>query len=281
METHSATSFDTIEFARRTVKALVPARLRALLPPVLRNAPLVAKAWPIFESPLGVARHYLNRTVPTGNVVRLRSGRELTLSGHPLDIVVVFQVFCEQVYPVQRDTVVVDIGANIGMFSLFAAFSGATKVYAFEPNQAAYSCMLKNIERNGVQGRIAPYRHAVTSRSNEIVIIPKAASPQNRIAHECAPDGEHESVSTISLDEIVRSEGMPRIDLLKMDCEGCEYDILGGTSSSTFSRVGRVILEYHDGREGEIEKILRRHGFRLERSAAENDRMGMLWFARA
>jgi len=167
------------------------------------------------------------------------------------------------------------------LFSLYAAFNGATKVYAFEPNHEAYRCMLRNIEGNALQRRIVPYRHAITSRSNEVVLIPKTASPQNRIARGSAIDDGHESVSTMSLDDIVLQHGISRIDLLKMDCEGCEYDILGGTSASTFSRIGRVILEYHDGREGELEKTLARHGFRLERQAAENERMGMLWFGRA
>ena len=276
-----ATSFDAIEFARRSVKALVPSRLRALLPPVVRNAPLIARAWPIFKRPLPLVRDFLNRTVPPGKVIRLRNGGELTLSGHELDVVVAFQVFCEQVYPVQRDTVVVDVGANIGLFSLYAAFSGATRVYAFEPNEEAYRCMLRNIERNGFHGRILPHRHAITSRSDDMVIIPKAASPQNRISHGGVPDGGHESVRTLSLDDIVRKHSLSRVDLLKMDCEGCEYDILGGTSASTFSKVGRIILEYHDAREAELVTILGHHGFRLERQVAENGRMGMLWFGRA
>jgi len=45
---------------------------------------------------------------------------------------------------------------------------------------------------------IVPYHYAVTSRSNEVVTIPKAASPQNRMLHESAGDDEHESVNTIS-----------------------------------------------------------------------------------
>jgi len=276
-----AATFATIECARRTVKALLPARVRALLPPILRNAPLVARAWPVFKRPLALAQHYLNRTLPPEKCVRLRNGGELTLSGHELDMAVVFQVFCDEVYPVDRDTVVIDIGANIGLFSLYAAFHGARKVYAFEPNREAYCCMLKNIEKNNLQGRIVPSRLAVTSRSNEVVTIPKGASPQNRIAHESVRDDEHESVTTISLNDIVRNEGISRIDLLKMDCEGCEYDILGGTDASTFAKIGRIIIEYHDGKERQIEKDLRRHGFSLDREAAENDRMGMLWFGRA
>jgi FkbM family methyltransferase len=273
-------TFEAIEFARRTVKALLPARVRALLPPILRNAPLVAKAWPVFKRPLPLVHHYLNRSVPPEKRVHLRNGGELMLSGHELDMAVVFQVFCDEVYPVDRGTVVVDIGANIGLFSLYAAFSGAAKVYAFEPNREAYRCILKNIEANSLQDRIVPYHHAVTSRSNEIVTIPKAASPQNRIARASVPDDGYESVTTISLNDIVRNECISRVDLLKMDCEGCEYDILGGTTASTFSRIGRVIIEYHDGHEREIVKDLCRHGFRLERETAENDRMGMLWFGR-
>jgi FkbM family methyltransferase len=276
-----AATFEAIEFARRTVKALLPARVRALLPPVLRNAPLVVRAWPVFKKPLALVHHYLHHTIPPEKCVRLRSGGELILSGHELDMAVVFQVFCDEVYPVDHDKVVVDIGANIGLFSLYAAFRGAGKVYAFEPNREAYCCVLKNIERNNLQGRIVPYHQAVTSRSNEVVTIAKAASPQNRIAHGSAPDDEHESVTTISLNDIVRNEGISRIDLLKMDCEGCEYDILDATDASTFSRIDRIIIEYHDGRELEIEQNLRRHGFKLEKAAADNDRMGMLWFGRA
>jgi FkbM family methyltransferase len=275
-----AANFDAIELARTAVKALLPARVRALLPPIVRNAPLVARASRVFQRPLPLVQHYLHRTLPPGRRVRLRNGGELMLSGHALDVVVVFQVFCDQVYPVDRDTVVIDVGANLGMFSLYAAFRGARRVYAFEPNREAYRCMLANIETNGLQATIAPYRHAVTSRSHEVVAIPKAASPQNRICHASVPGDEHESVTTISLDDIVRKEGLSRVDLLKMDCEGCEYEILAATTPATFSRIGRIILEYHDGREREIEKDLRRHGFRLEKEAAENERMGMLWFRR-
>lgn len=276
----SAGNFDAIEFARRIAKALLPARARALLPKVLRNAPLVARAWPVFKRPGPLIRHYLNHTSPPEKRIRLKKGGELILSGHQLDLVVLFQVFCDRVYPVDPDTVVVDIGANIGLFSLYAAFSGAKKVYAFEPNREACGCILENIRRNNLQDTIVPYHHAVTSRSNEVVTIPKAASPQNRIAYGNADNDERESVVTISLNDIVSRESISRIDLLKMDCEGSEYDILAGISAPTFSIIGRIIIEYHDGKEREIEEDLRRHGFRLEKQVAETAKMGMLWFRR-
>src|SRR5256885_13682279 len=108
--------------------------------------------------------------------------------------------------------------------------------------------MLENIRRNGLQTVIVPHHYAVTSKSDEVVAIPKGASPQNRIAYGPASGDEYESVQTISVDDIVQREGIACVHLLKMDCEGSEYDILAGISNATFSKIRRIIVEYHDGR---------------------------------
>jgi len=83
----------------------------------------------------------------------------------------------------------------------YAAFSGARKVFAFEANREAYGRMLENISRNSLQTVIAPHNYAVTSKSGEVVAIPKGASPQNRITYGPASSDGYESVQTISLDE--------------------------------------------------------------------------------
>jgi len=202
------------------------------------------------------------------------------LSGHRLDIVVLFQVFCEQVYPTDPGSVVLDIGGNIGLFAAYAAFSGARKVFAFEPNREAYGRMLENISRNSLQTVIAPHNYAVTSKSGEVVAIPKGASPQNRITYGPASSDGYESVQTISLDDIVEREGISCVHLLKMDCEGSEYDIIAGTSDATFSKIRRIIVEYHDGKAGQICEDLLQHGFTLEQHVPETDRMGMLWLSK-
>jgi len=263
--------------------------VRALLHPkeFLRNAiiigPQIVRALFLFKKPLPLIRHFFNQTCPSDKCIHLRNGRELKLSGHNLDIVVLFQVFCERVYPTDSNTVVVDIGANIGLFSSYAAFSGAQKVYAFEPNREAYHCMLENIRGNNLQKVIVPYNYAVTSKSNEVVTIPKAASPQNRIAYENAniDRDEYELVNTISLNDIVSKESISCVHLLKMDCEGSEYDIIAGTSKSTFSKISRIIVEYHHGKAGEMVENLQQHGFKLEKQSRATEKEGMLWFRKS
>ena len=262
--------------------------VRAFLHPkeFLRNAiiigPQIVRALFLFKKPLPLIHHFFNQTCPSDKCIHLRNGRELKLSGHNLDIVVLFQVFCERVYPTDSNTVVLDIGANIGLFSSYAAFSGAQKVYAFEPNPEAYHCMLENIGRNNLQKVIVPYNYAVTSKSNEVVTISKTASPQNRIAYENAgrDKDEYESANTISLNDIVSKESISRVHLLKMDCEGSEYDILAGISKSTFSKINRIIVEYHDGKVAEIDENLKQHGFKLEKVSRATEKEGMLWFGK-
>jgi len=261
--------------------------VRALLHPqerlqkAIKNGPQIVRASLLFKNPLPLIHHFLNRTSPSKKNIQFRNGRELNLSQHRLDVVVLFQVFCERVYPTDRNTVVVDIGANIGLFSLYAAFSGAAKVYAFEPNREAYHYMLENIRRNDLGKIIVPYHYAVTSKSNDVVKIPKGASPQNRIAYEKVSNDEYESVNTICLNDIVSNNSISRVHLLKMDCEGSEYDILASISDSTFSKIDRIIVEYHDGKVGEIDEDLKQHGFKLERQAAQTEKMGMLWFRKS
>ena len=262
--------------------------VRALLHPkeYLRKAmtmgPQIVRALFLFKKPLPLIHHYRHHTCPSERRVRLRNGRELKLSGHKLDTLVLFQVFCERVYPTDRNSVVVDIGANIGLFSLYAAFSGARKVYAFEPNREAYQCILENVKRNNLQNVVLAHNYAVTSKSDEVVTIPKAASPQNRIGYQNAAHGTdgYELVSTISLNDIVSRESMSRIDLLKMDCEGSEYDILAGISKSTFSKISRIIIEYHEGKADEIEENLQHHGFKLEKQTPATNKEGILWFSK-
>ena len=263
--------------------------VRALLHPIafvreaIRIGPQVVRAFFLFKKPLSLILHFFNQTCPSDKRIHLRNGKELELSGHNLDVVVLFQVFCERVYPTDRNSVVVDIGANIGCFSLYAAFGGAEKVYAFEPNREAYHCMLENIRGNNLQKVIVPYNYAVTSKSNEVVTIPKAASPQNRIAYENAniDRDEYELVNTISLNDIVSKESISCVHLLKMDCEGSEYDIIASTSKSTFSKISRIIVEYHHGKAGEMVENLQQHGFKLEKQSRATEKEGMLWFRKS
>jgi len=95
-----------------------------------------------------VLSHYINKNSTLDIPLEFRNGLKIQLSNHPHDLITVFVVFVKKDYgDVLKNNIVVDIGANIGAFSLLAAKMGAKKVFAYEPNQVAFEVLQNNIKR--------------------------------------------------------------------------------------------------------------------------------------
>lgn len=232
-----------------------------------------------FRRPFGFLAHYVRQSIPRQGMVAMRDGTRIYLSGHAHDVVTVFVIFVRQDYgrPAPTGTVV-DIGANFGAFALFAARQGASRVVAFEPNSAAHASLERNVEQNGLAGIVHPRQLAVTAVAGQRVRFPVAPSAYNRIARG-DEEGDYETVDTTSLAEIVAQEAPDGIDLLKLDCEGGEYDILFA-SDAPLDRVREIRMEYHCGRGEELADFLTSRGFRVTHKQAEGPLTGMLWARR-
>ena len=137
------------------------------------------------------------------------------------------QVFARAV---QQDMVVVDIGANIGHYTLEAArrVGKKGKVFAFEPEPHNFELLRRNIAANGYRN-VVPVRKALSNRCGSSRL---AISGDNLGGHHFAGLSENEpaiEVETTSLDAFLR-ENPARIELIKMDAEGAELSILEGMS---------------------------------------------------
>ncbi len=129
---------------------------------------------------------------------------------------------------VKEENVVVDLGANIGYYSLLAARLVGSKgrVYAFEPEPTNYSLLLKNIELNGYHN-IIPVSKAVSNAAGTVRLF---LDNQDTGAHTiCEPGkkGKSIEVESVTLDEFFKDRE-PRIDVIKMDIEGAEMSALAG-----------------------------------------------------
>lgn len=122
-----------------------------------------------------------------------------------------------------KDNIVVDIGANIGDSATSFAIEGAKKVVAIEPYPYSYKWALENIKLNNLEDKIeilnAGYgQHGVIEINDKISNIGTALE-----ATEGGTKVNLLSLNDIFLNYINHLEGQL---LLKMDCEGCEYNIL-------------------------------------------------------
>ena len=194
------------------------------------------------------------------------------------DLFVLREVLVEETYrevlPLlpQKGLRVVDIGANLGSFTIW--LSQAAKVeeaFCFEPEPGSFQLLGFNLARNGC-GFAHALDMAVGGQSRTASISLKQDSPGGTNIYGPSPDGERPRGSAIRV--VALSEWLGQtpgtFDLLKMDCEGSEWEIVRQTSRSDLARFRAVIAEVHaDPEEGQpVEQfgaLLEAVGFRTVR----------------
>jgi FkbM family methyltransferase len=182
---------------------------------------------------------------------------------------------------------VVDVGANVGVFALHAERCGAARVLAIEPHPGHAAFLERNLARNGA-ARVELVRCALADRPGPQRLHLAAKG----VAHRLFPrdeDGaalaEWIEVAGETLEGLCRARELPRIDFLKLDCEGAEGLILAGVRPELWRRIDRVALEFHDLvsplRHPELEALLERAGFETRRVWDGRSARGLLHARRA
>jgi FkbM family methyltransferase len=145
---------------------------------------------------------------------------------------------------------VIDVGANVGVFSLWAARRlGAARVVAIEPSHRMACALRANLERNDLE-QATVLEVAVGGQRRDAVLYRRGAEVMNTLFHRDNYDSQFESIGTIeivTLDDVFAMADLDRCDLLKLDCEGAEYETLFGATEETLARVRHIAAEYHLG----------------------------------
>jgi FkbM family methyltransferase len=170
------------------------------------------------------------------------------------------EIFLSDVYEVNslknelnENSVVIDIGANVGFFSfLVLSKVKVKKIFSFEPIPTNIKIFDQTISENRiVKTHVQLMQAAVTgSEQNEIELF---LDGNNELTENASVFSGFESthsvkvsVPSISLTKILKENNIENVDLLKMDCEGSEFDIIYNTDSSLIKRIRKMIVEVHD-----------------------------------
>jgi FkbM family methyltransferase len=154
--------------------------------------------------------------------------------------------------------IVVDIGGFIGDFALYAAKRlNALKVVVCEPSSQNWTLLKRNVANNCYEDRIDVVNKAVTDGRDLMMNVDVPARGQHRVSGYYPSSVERRVIPGISLARLVKEHELTKIDLLKIDCEGGEYDILSATPKEVFSRIGNIVFEYHEieGYEVKLEDV--------------------------
>lgn len=149
---------------------------------------------------------------------------------------------------INEGDVVVDIGANIGMFTRRASERGASRVVSFEPMSLSYSCLVENV---GFQAEC--HKIAVTDKLSSInFVIPGmlsnlgGGSAENFIMDKDI--AKKEICLGLGMEDLWSIGLLPsEIDFLKIDCEGGEAQIIPQLTPERLQNIQKISMEYHQG----------------------------------
>ena len=166
-----------------------------------------------------------------------------------------------------KNQVIIDIGGNIADTALYFASQDAT-VYAFEPVPPIYELALKNIDLNpNLKEKIHYYNKAVSGEDGKLEISFEGDG-QSEASSTYIKKGKIYEVDCISLDNVIRKLKDQNINttLLKLDCEGSEYDIIPNSDLYIFNE---IIVEHHQMFTGIDYNVLidelKNQGFKIDK----------------
>jgi FkbM family methyltransferase len=163
---------------------------------------------------------------------------------------------------IKKDSVIIDIGAHIGDFSIFAANQAeGVVVYSYEPSTESFAFLLSNITRNKAVN-VKAFNLAVSKTQGDIKFYVDA---KNTTLHSTViAQKSYRLVSSTTLERIFMDNHIENCQLLKLDCEGAEYEILFNTPWEILNRIQNISMEHHrvpDYTINDLTKYLTNLGF--------------------
>lgn len=185
-----------------------------------------------------------------------RAGVHIDCPNLPGARVPIYEIFAEDCYRLEwflgdllrRPIQVVDIGGQVGTFACWLAhLHPEATITSFEPSPTTARFLRTNVAQNGFGDRVAVVERAVAGTAGTAAFEDNGgASGTNGLVsagHRCATAVIE--VETVSFDDVVAGLGAP-LDVVKMDCEGGEYDLVYGSSPASWATVQRLVLEHHE-----------------------------------
>ena len=206
-----------------------------------------ARSWNILKNWYLYPLVYFKLTKKDYVIFETRSGLKIKIRVNSTDLMAFTHVWMIQEYSddnfsINNDDVIIDVGAHIGLFALFASqFCKNGKIFCYEPIKENYKILIENIEMNQIQN-IFPNNLAVTKETSRVKIFLN----DDQSGHSMFIQNKNfVEVDSKSLSDIFIDNGIKECDFLKLDCEGAEYEIVESLSADLFTKINKTVIEYH------------------------------------
>lgn len=183
------------------------------------------------------------------HILNFRSGTKLLAGQNSSNLGIINEVFFYQDYlkyfKSSNPQVIIDIGANVGYFTIFAkSYFPSAKIYSFEPFEKSFAHLSEQIKLNNYSD-ISASKKAIAKKSGSAELNVVGDCGENTlVATSNAKDTV--KIETISLENVFNNFQIECCDFMKIDCEGSEYEIFYNLPEHLFYKIKHIAMETHD-----------------------------------
>jgi len=181
---------------------------------------------------------------------------------------------------VEKDDLVVDIGFNYGLFSMTSLRYHPGRIIAFEPNPK----LVKTFKGYFKESMIELHQKAVSNKNGHAIFYENLDPGMSTIFEDINNVSGEDSyeVEVINFNDFIISNNIEKIDYLKVDCEGAEYDIFETMPDDYLkNNIMKVAIEFHhklsDIKVQDLIERLKRNDFNIELVYEENSNIGLIY----
>ena len=213
---------------------------------------------------------YLKLTKKPTVIFETKNGIKIMLRTNSTDLMALTHVwligeYSKQDFQIKKTDVVIDVGAHIGLFSLYASQNCTKgKIFAFEPIKENYEILESNKKLNDFSN-IQSENCAISNVTSKITLYQSNdESGHSKFIQTNNPV----EVASKSLNDFFKENRLESVNLLKLDCEGSEYEIIDSLEDKYFEMTEKMIIEYHlaDSNPELLEKLknkLKYHSYKI------------------
>ncbi|MBI3675225.1 MAG: FkbM family methyltransferase [Proteobacteria bacterium] len=187
-------------------------------------------------------------------LLRLKDGTSISAPSHEPIPEILREIWIDRCYAPRTGAlealgpgVIVDIGAHVGLFTLWAkSVWPSARVVALEPSHTMFSYLARNIADNALQD-VVPIQVGCAGKNELRPLYAGGHEGANTMYIRDGIVGLKHDIQVWSLDHLFQKMNITNCPLLKLDCEGAEYEILFNASDETLSNIANITMEYHVG----------------------------------
>ncbi len=156
------------------------------------------------------------------------------------------EIFIDKLYAKlvidKKDLTIIDIGANIGLFTLWM-YPYAKEIYAYEPSKQHFETFTKLIEFNKLD-KVKAFQLALSDKDGEATFYHSPNTTAFSLQNVSNDTKDSETVKTVSIATLLKD--IPHVDILKVDVEGAEGTAFGNEEFDKVAfKIDNIIMEYH------------------------------------